>query len=110
MKKIPDLLKDWFSPKELQGLDINEILGAFADPVVRNIWIFGIFEELKRLNLELDRRLLNADGIYIDDLAARRKAYQDMLDSVLSAKRRAKNNNPSGPSSFDLDSVTVLPG
>ena len=109
MKNIPKLLEKWFSPKHLQGLDIQEILGAMSDPTIRNIWIYGIFEELQRLNLEIDKRLLTADQFNIEDLCARRKAYQDVLESVLSAKRRAKGSNPP-PGSFDLDSVTVLPG
>lgn len=105
MKKIPDLLRDWFSPRELQGLDIQQILAALSDSTVRNIWIFGIYEELKYLNLEIDKRLLSQDQFNITDLAARRKAYQDILESVLTARRRAKGSNPAS----DFDGVTVHP-
>lgn len=108
MKSIPKLFGDWFSPKEIYGIDISEIQLAFSDSVVRNIWLLGIYEELKRLNLEIDKRLLMNDSMDITDLAARRKAHQDVLESVLTARRRAKGSNPPSKD-FDLDSVTVLP-
>lgn len=108
MKSIPKLVSDWFSPKSLQGLDVQEILSAMSDGTVRKIWILDVFEELHRLNLEVDNRLLNVEGVNITDLAARRKAYQDVLVAVLSAKRRVKSLNPQS-GQFDLDGVTVNP-
>lgn len=108
MKKIPHLIKEWFSPKSLQGLDLQDILAAMADPMIRKIWMAGVFDELQRLNLEVDKRLLTYDKWNLTDLAARRKAYQDVLESVLSARRQVKNLNPQS-GTFDLDSVTVHP-
>ncbi len=69
----------------------------------------SVFDELQRLNLEVDKRLLTNDQRGIIDLAARRKAYQDILESVLAARRRIRNNNPQDRSGFDLESVTVQP-
>ena len=108
MKKIPKLIQEWFSPKALQGLDIQEIMSAMEDRTIRNIWVADLFDELQRLNLEVDNRLLNVEGVNITDLAARRKAYQDVLVAVLSAKRQVKSHTPQS-GSFDLDSVTVNP-
>jgi hypothetical protein len=103
MKKIPNLVREWFSPKSIQDLDIQDILAGMADPIIRKIWIADIFDELQRLNLEVDRRLLSGNDFHITDLAARRKAYQDILESVRSARRRAKGSNPQSY----LDGVTV---
>lgn len=108
MKKIPNLIREWFSPKFIQDLDVQDILLAMSDATIQKIWISDVFDELQRLNLEVDRRLLTNDQRSITDLAARRKAYQDVLQGVLSARRRIKNPNPKDRSgSFDLDSVTV---
>ncbi len=108
MKRIPRWLMSIFSPNDLQNLDVHEILDALADSSVRKEWIVETFEELKRINLEVDKRLLSGNWNIID-LAARRKAYQDMLESILTARRRAKNPNPKSKGEFDLDSVTVYP-
>lgn len=108
MKKLVLSLKELFSPKYLYNLDTQEVLGAMADPSVRKEWLYELFEELKRLNLEIDRRLLMGKQLDVTDLASRRKAYQDVLESVLIARRRIRNPNPKDRSgSFDLDSVTV---
>lgn len=108
MKKIVSYFNDIFSPKDLQGLNVNEILSALNDSSVCKEWIYEVCEELKRLNLEVDRRLLTNQQWNLTDLAARRKAYQDVLESLLAAKRRVKSPNPP-PGSFDLSSVTVEP-
>ncbi len=111
MKKIARWLKDVFSPKELQGLDVQEIIAALGDEPTRKMWIYEVFQELKRVNLEVDRRLLAAQTSGLTDLAARRKAYQDVLDGILAAKRQIKNPNPkSKTGEFDLESVTVGSG
>ena len=109
MKKIPRFLKNFFSPKELHGIDFQEVLDAMADPSIRKMWLFGAFEEMKRLNLEVDRRLLTGNTLNITDLAARRKAYQDVLEGILTAKRQVRSHNPKPKGEFDLDSVTVSP-
>jgi len=108
MKKIPAMIREWFSPKALQGLDVQDVLSAMADPVIRKIWVSDVYDELQRLNLEVDARLSSGKASDVTDLAARRKAYQDVLLGVLSARRRVKSLNPQS-GTFDLDSVTVHP-
>ena len=105
MKTLVSKIKDLFSVKELQGLDVNELLMAFNDASVRKQWMFELCEDIKRMNLDVDARLLS--GKPINDLAARRKAYQDVLESVLAARRRIQKNPNPKSGSFDLDSVTV---
>lgn len=107
MKKLSRYLKNVFSPKELQGLDVREILAAFNEEPIRKLWIFEAFKELQRLNLEIDRRLSTNEIVYLTDLAVRRKAFQDVLEGILSAKRQIHNQNPKAKGEFDLDSVTV---
>lgn len=109
MKKIPRFIKNFFTPKELHGIDFQEILDAMNDSGIRRMWILGVFEEMKRLNLELDKRLLSGNTLNIIDLAARRKAYQDVLEGILTAKRQVRSHNPKAKGEFDLDSVTVSP-
>jgi hypothetical protein len=107
MKKLFRHLNEIFSPKELQGLDSMELLDAFNDPAVRKQWMWDVYEELKRMNLEIDMKLRNGEGFNFQDLCARRKAYQDMMDAILSAKRQVRSNNPKDKSGFDLDAVTA---
>lgn len=112
MRKITRWMNDIFSPKQLQDLDALDLLDAMNDPVIRKIWLHTVFDTLKNLNLEVDKRLQNG-GFRIDDLCSRRKAYQDMLEAVMSAKRSvtmARNTNRAVPvGEFDLNSVTVQP-
>jgi hypothetical protein len=106
MKRIVAYLNDVFSTKDLHNLDMNDVLGSLNDPAVRKQWIYETCEELKRLNLAVDKVLLSDSQYGITDLAARRKAYQDVLESLLTARRRIRNPNPRS-GSFDLESVTV---
>lgn len=108
MKKLSRWFNNLFSPKELQGLDVAEILAVLSEESIRKLWLYDAFEELKRMNLEVDRRLLAGDVFSLTDLAARRKAYQDILEGILSAKRQIRDHNPkSKTGEFDLESVTV---
>lgn len=114
MKRILRRFHEIFSPKELQQLDAMELVDAMNDPVIRKHWLHAIFEELKRLNLEMDQILLRNEAYRFPDLAARRKAFQDALELILSAKRGVllgRNHNQAGTKvgQFDLDSVTVDP-
>lgn len=108
MRKIYRWMNDIFSPKQLQGLDAIDLVDAMNDPVIRKTWLWQTFEELKRLNLEVDKGLMSG-SMRLNDLSARRKAYQDVLEGILSAKRTvsSKSHNPKSDGSFDLDSVTV---
>lgn len=109
MKKIPRWLKDYFSPETFNDLDIASIGEAFNDQRVRSFWILECLEEMKRINLAVDKRLLLGSEMGFTDLCARRKAYQDILESILSAKRQVIQEvrpNPK-PSIVNLDRVTA---
>lgn len=106
--KIPKFINDLFTPKNLQGLDSEELMVSLADPFIRKAWILSVFEEMKQLNLEVDKQLLSKELWMIQNLAIRRRAIQDMLEKVALAKRRVKTQTHE-PSGFDLDSVTVEP-
>lgn len=112
MKKIKRWFKDIFDPEEFNNLDTEAIRAAFNDVSVRNIWLSGCFEELKRINMEVDKRLLSGTNLQLTDLCARRKTYQDVLEAVLSARRQVVKepqelrHNPR-PSEVNLDRVTA---
>lgn len=113
MKKLRKWLSDYFSPEVFNDLDIDGIAQALNDSSVRHLWLNGILSELKAINLEVDRRLLSGGSEYgITDLCARRKAYQDVLSGVLSARRtvvsgsQEQRPNPR-PQGVNLDRVTT---
>lgn len=110
MKKVKRFLKDLFGPQEFNDLDTEAIGSAFNDLGVRTLWLNYCFEEIKRINQEVDSRLLTGSMYGITDLCARRKAYQDVLDAVLVARRQvtqAGNHNPRSETLINLDRVTV---
>ena len=94
MKKILKSFKAIFSPKELQDLDSMEILAVLNDPLVRKEWLWEVYEELKRLNLQIDAKLISGSEFRLTDLCARRKAYQNILEAILLAKRQVRSHNP----------------
>lgn len=112
MKKIKRWLKEIFEPEYFNGLDTAAVAGAFNDPGVRSLWLAYCFEEIVRINMEVDKRLLAARDTEMDliDLCARRKAFQDILEAVLSARRKLTQDvrpNPRPQGVIDLDRVTV---
>lgn len=102
-----------FGHEEINDLDMGAVVEAFNDPEARNRWLIRLFEELKSMNLEVDRRLLAGSEAGFNDLCSRRKQLQDVLTSILSAKRtvgqRAVRTNPQKqtPVVVDLDRVTA---
>lgn len=110
MKKIKRWLKEIFEPESFNGLDTSAISGAFNDPSVRTLWLSYCFEELVRINMEVDKRLLLGSEMGLIDLCARRKAFQDVLEAVLSSRRKLTQDvrpNPRVLSAVNLDRVTV---
>ena len=112
MKKILKKLTDIFNPKEFQGLDSFELLDSLNDPTIRKEWLFQVIEELRRMNLQVDQKLLSNSEFRLVHLCARRKAYQDVLESILSAKRSVrtsvKSHNPSSKADpYALEDATV---
>ncbi len=112
MKTIKRWLKDLFDPQTFNNLDTAAIGGALNDPGVRTLWLAYCLDELKSINLEVDKRLLLArdNEMGLIDLCARRKAFQDVLEAILSARRKLTQEvrpNPRTPSDVNLDRVTV---
>lgn len=107
MKKVPRFLLNLFSPQHLQNLDVLELLEAFNNPTVRKLWIYEVYQELRALNLGIEKALVSGN---VKDLSARRKAYRDVLELILVAKRRCleeKDPDPRFKSEIDMDRVTV---
>jgi hypothetical protein len=111
MKRVKRWFSEMFEAPEMNDIDLVGIGEAFNDSAIRTRWIIGILDEIKRINLEVDRRLLNGPDYGLTDLCARRKAFQDVLESVLAAKRavaqEVRPNPRSQVSSVNLDRVTV---
>lgn len=111
MKKLPRWIKDFFNPEQFNNLDIQAIGDALNDHAVRGVWLSECLQELKRINIEVDMRLLSGNEMNLIDLCARRKAYQDMLESILTARRRVLKqelpHNPRLPVAVNLDRVTA---
>lgn len=109
MKRIPRFFKSLFSPMYMQDIDISEIISALNDTRIRNVWLHDLYEELKRLNLDVDQALLKGET-HVTALSARRKAFGDVLEMILIAKRRKveeKDPYPKILSEVDLDRTTV---
>lgn len=110
MRKLKRWFRDFFAPESFNDMDVGAIGEAFNDSQVRSIWLVNCFEELKRLHMDVDKRLLLGNTLNLKDLCARRKAYQEILESVLSAKRQATQDvrqNPKPKVLVDLDRVTA---
>lgn len=111
MKKLKRWLKDIFDPEN--NLDVDAMRSAFNDVSVRTLWLSTCLDELARMNQEVDKRLLNGLTMQLTDLCARRKAYQDVLEAILSARRQVVAGsqdvrpNPKSKVDVDLDRVTA---
>lgn len=106
MRKTFKRLKDLFGAETIQGIESEAVESALADAAVRNAWIQAVFGELQRINLEVDKRLLDGGEWPLNDLSARRKAIQDVMELVLAAKREVKRDihpNPKIEAAIDLD-------
>ena len=109
MKKVKKWLSEIFSPENVQGLHLESLTEALNEPMTRDIWLNMVYADLKNMNEEIDRVLLSEQEYKLTDLCARRKAYQQILESLLSAKRSTPSvsHNPQPNGLVDLDRVTV---
>lgn len=110
MRKIKQWMKDIFEPEQFNDLDVFQVADAFNDSEIRKRWFLSILDEVKKINMDVDRRLLSGQEYGLTDLCARRKAFQDVLELVLSVKRQMKleqgRPNPIGRG-INLDRVTA---
>lgn len=111
MKTIKEWFSELFDPQEFNDLNLPAIGEAFNDPAVRGHWLRLLLNEIRQINMEVDKRLLVSHEDGLVDLCARRKALQDVLEWVLSAKRAVSQEirpNPLfRPLEVNLDRVTV---
>lgn len=109
MKKLKRWFREIFEPEDM---DIALVAGALNEPAVRNLWLNYCFDEIRRINREVDRHLLSGSETGLLDLCARRKTFQDVLEAVLAARRQMLQtqdgrHNPQSPGDVNLDRVTV---
>ncbi len=115
-KTLLQKLDQLFRPTYTFDIDLYEVLEALGDGVTRKTWLFELALEIKRINLEIDKKLLSGlplSETILADLSGRRRSLQFVLEAVLSAKRdtqRRRGQNPATKAEFDLDSVTLQPG
>lgn len=110
MRTLRKWLKDYFEPEIFNDLNVGDIGSALNDTSVRTVWLSSLMEELKTINLEVDRRLLSDSQFGLIDLCAKRKAYQDILEGILRARRQVTQGlrpNPKFQGVVDLDKVTT---
>lgn len=109
MKKLQQWLKNVFEPEEYNDLDVTSIAEALNDSSIRHRWFLDVLEEIRRINIEVDKRLLSGPEYGLTDLCARRKAIQYVLEAVLSVKRQVKQEVRPNPQVqiVNLDRVTA---
>ena len=111
MKKLKSWLKDIFEAEDFGNLNMGVIGEALGDPSVREVFLRDCLDELKRIHLDIDKRLLSGSEMGLIDLCARRRACQDVMESILSARRSVKQDVRHNPrftdTVVDLDRVTA---
>lgn len=109
MKKIRRWLKDYFAPGH--DMDVYAIGEALNDPATRTYWLAQMLDDIHVMNIDVDRKLLMGSDFRLSDLCARRKAYQDVLEAILSARRAVTQGERHNPRVqvpvVDLDRVTA---
>jgi len=107
---IYEWMSSMFGAEEAQDLNIGLIAESLSELSVRTAWLEMVLGMIQQINMDVDNRLLKQDKKDITDLCARRKAIQDVLEAVLSARRvvlgQAPRHNPR-PAVVDLDHVTA---
>lgn len=109
MKKIKKWFQEIFEPEEFNDLDVYGVAEALNDSDIRKRWFLAVLDEIKQININVDRRLLSGQDFGLSDLCARRKAFQDALELVLTIKRQGRQDvrhNP-GQQVINLDRVTA---
>jgi hypothetical protein len=84
--KFPKWITDIYKPEELQKIKVEEILMAMNDVSIRKHWLFEVLDELKEVNLSIDRALDAREQYSFEELSAKRRALTWVLNQVLSSK------------------------
>lgn len=110
MKRLLKCLFDYFAPSN--DLDVSALGEALNDPGIRTRWLAAMLDEIRQMNIDVDRALLSSVPLALHDLCARRKAYQEVLAALLAARRNAASQDvppQSAPSRGlpNLDRVTA---
>jgi len=103
-------IQEFFEPKNFNDMDVLAVGEALNDLATRTLWINMCLEDIKRINREIDKRVLKAQPDSITDLCAKRRAYQEILESAISARRnivQGIRHNPRPATIVDLDRVTA---
>lgn len=111
-KYIVKRLTELFNPSQFQELDVYAVLSALQNQTVLKMWLFEILQEIKQTNLKIDQGLVSGKLYDLNDLSAKRRALQGILEAALSIQRevrRASIHNPPTKADFDLEGVTVVP-
>lgn len=111
MTKLCRFLREIFDPQAYNDLDTDAIRSALNDASVRNTWLSDCIDEMRRINIEVDRRMLYGTVVDLTDLCARRKAIQDLLEAALSARRKIAGKPEARPNpkagDVNLDRTTA---
>lgn len=95
MKRLKAWLQNIFDPE--QDINVAAVAEALNDASVRRVWLGDVLTSIRAMHVEVDQKLLNHNDVGLSDLCARRKAYQDILEAVLTARRTVTqelNHNP----------------
>lgn len=86
MIRFPRFLSNIFEASE--DIDVYSIGEALNDPTIRSRWLKSMLDEIKRIHLDIDSRLM-AGNRDISDLSSRRRAIQFALERLSSERRSA---------------------
>lgn len=110
MKKyLVKRFKELFNPAQFQDLDVYGVLSALQNQTVLKMWLYEVLQQIKQTNLAIDQSLVSGKVYDINDLSAKRRALQGILEAALSIHRevrRASVHNQPSKADFDFESLT----
>ena len=110
MKKIRQILDDWFKPEAQYGASVDDIVTILENPQARAIFARELLDGCYGANIEVDRALLGGQNYLLNDLCAKRQAFNRVLEIILSARRQVmqtQRHNPRPVEFIDMDRVTA---
>lgn len=105
----PRTIFEILCPAELNDLNVEELAIALNNPAVRNRWLQDVLEDLRRLNLHVDKLLeRNEPQHKFVEVSARRRQTWAILQQIQLAKNSVEMDSGHNPME-DLDHVAVDP-